>query len=251
MCGVFGPNNIIYGIKCDLQGNIRYEIYFYTYSKYDKNYINNHSLINVNKELSQELFEPIKNININNVNYKNLIIHSFDLFNTDDKISFNKPNENTKVSLYYNLNLDNVFSRPFYGKLIEFDGINYSADYLFILTDTNYIIGNISLVLDKIKLKINPDLIIDLISLYKYVPDICIYNKGIVNNSQLFCIQYFGLYEQDFYDFLIKYNYPQILTDFYYENYKKLDYINKEITIHFEITDDKFKITRTAFYGSL
>ena len=100
-------------------------------------------------------------------------------------------------------------------------------------------------------MKINPSLIIDLISIYNYVPDICIYNKGIVNNIQSFCIQYFGLREQDFYNFLIKYNYPIMLSDFYYKNYKKLNYVNKEITIHFELDSNKVKITRTAFYGSL
>lgn len=251
LCGVFGPNNIIYGIKCDLHGNIRYEMYFYTYSKYDKKYINNHSLTNVNKELSKELFEPIKNININNVNSENLIIHSFDLFDTNGKITFNRPNENTKISLYYNLDRDNLFDRPFYGKLIEFDGIDYSDDYLFFLADTNYFINNMSVILDKINLKLSSQLIIDLISNYRYVADICIWNKGIINNNQLFCIQYYGLYGQDFYDFLIKYNYPKILSDFYYKNHKKLNYVNKEISIHFEISNNKLKITRTAFYGSL
>jgi hypothetical protein len=251
LCGIFNPNNLIYGVKCDLDGNIRYEIYFYTYSKYDKSFINNHNLTNVTNELSNELFEPIKNINISNVNLNNLIIHSLDIYNINNKISFNKPNETTKINLYYNLHPDNSFERPFYGKLIEYDNINFNNIFLFILTDTKYIINNISTVLEKIKLKIEPAIITKLISIYNYVQDICIYNKGVVNNVQIFCIQYFGLREDDFYDFLIKYNYPKILSNFYNKNYKKLDYSNKEITIHFELNNNNIKILRTAFYGSL
>lgn len=102
--------------------------------------------------------------------------------------------------------------------------------------------------LKKINLNIKPEIILNLINYYGYVEDICIYNKG--ENSS-FCIQYFGLTDEDFYNFLKKYNYPRILIIFYYNNYKKLDYVNKEITIHFEFENDNIKITRTSFYGSL
>lgn len=254
LCGIFGQNNIIYGVKCDLDGNIRYEYYFYTYSKYDKSYVDNHSLNNVNKQLSKELFNSIKKISLDNIKTENLIIHSFDLYNINNTVLFNKPNESPKISLYYNLHPNNSFERPFYGKLYEYDGLKYSDEYLFILTDTNYIVNNVSIVLNNIHLKIKPEIIISLISKYKYVPDICIYNKGKNNNKLLFCIQYFGLSNQDFYDFLIKYKYPETLINFYYKNNNKFDYVNKEITIHFELDEnmnENIRVLRTAFYGCL
>jgi hypothetical protein len=250
LCGIFGENNLIYGIKCDLKGQIRHEIYFYTYSKYDKSYLNNHSIENVKRELSTELFYPLKNINHRNINNKNLIIHSFDLYNIDNKITFNKPNEKIKISLYYNLHIDNLIDKPLYGKLIDYDGENLE-ELLFIVAETPFIINNITHILEKLKLKINPLLIINLIQIYNYVPEISIFNKGIVNNNQSFCIIYFGLHEEDFYNFLVKYNYPKVLTSFYYKNHTKLNYINKEVTIYFEIVNDKVNILRTSFYGSL
>ncbi len=251
LCGVFGSNNIIYGVKCDNQGKIRYEIYFYIYSKYDKSYLETQSLNNVSKELSNELFVSLKSINFNNVNTNNLIIHSFDIYNENDKIFFNKPNEKPKISLYYNLDANNSFERPFFGKLIEYDGNNFSDEFLFFLSDSVYIKKNIIYLLKKIKLNIDSEIMLKLFDIYGYVEDMCIYNKGTSNNSLLFCIQYFGLTDEDFYNFLKKYNYPNILINFYYNNYKKLDYVNKEITIHFELNNNNLKITRTAFYGSL
>ena len=84
-----------------------------------------------------------------------------------------------------------------------------------------------------------------MILIYIISPSICI------NKTQLFCIQFFGLADNDFYNFLIKYNYPKLLINFYKQNYKKLDYSNKEITIHYEFEDNKIKVLRTAFYGSI
>jgi len=251
LCGVFGENNIIYGVKCDLLGNIRYEFYFYTYSKYDKSYVDERSLLNVNNELSNELFYPLKNINLKNINSNKLIIHSFDLYDINGKILFNKIDEKPKISLYYNLNPYGTFEKPFYGKMYDFDGSFLSNEYLFILSDTYYIIKNIINIMKQLNLHIKPNIMTHLISQYAYVPDICIYNKGISNNKQLFCIQFFGITNNDFYNFLKKYNYPLKLIDFYYKNRDNLDYINKEITIHYEIFEDNIQVLRTAFYGSL
>lgn len=131
LSGVFGQNNIIYGVKCDIDGKIRHEIYFYMYSKYDKSYFEFHSLDSVKNELSKELFEPIKNIDTTGVETRNLIIHSIDLYIDQKKILFNKPNEKNKISLYYNLNPNNLFERPFFGKLVDYNGNEYTKEFLF------------------------------------------------------------------------------------------------------------------------
>jgi hypothetical protein len=252
LCGIFGQNNLVYGVKCDINGNIRYEIYFYIFDKYNSNISNDiNKLKNVYSELSTEIFEPIKNINITNINENKLTIHSFDLYHENDKIIFNKTDEKPKISLYYNLDPYNNIEIPFNGILVDYDGYNFTNKSLFIVAKTEMVIHNIKNILNNIKLNIHPDIILNLIDEYNYVETISIYNKGYINKKQLFCIQFFGLADNDFYNFLIKYNYPKLLINFYKQNYKKLDYSNKEITIHYEFEDNKIRVLRTAFYGSI
>jgi hypothetical protein len=261
LCGIFGQNNLIYGVKCDLNGNIRYEIYFYTFDKNDSKKSNEkHSLKNVYSELPNELFEPIKNINTSFINNNNLTIHSFDLYHENDendendknnKIVFNKPNEKPSISLYFNLDKNNTIEQPYYGTLIDYDGSSFTDRLLFILADTKYIIDNIKKVLNILEIKVNHKIVLNIIDEYKYINTISIFNKGFNGNNPIFSILYFGITDDDFYKFLIKYNYPKLLINFYKQNYKKLDYSSKEIAIHYEIIDNKIKILRTAFYGSI
>ncbi len=180
-----------------------------------------------------------------------MTIHSFDLYHKNDKIIFNKPGEKPKIGLYYNLDPNNNIKKPYYGALIDYDGLSFTNRLIYTLADTDYIINNLKKVLNILEIKISNNIMLTILDEYKYVKTISIFNKGSNGKNPVFCILFFGITDNDFYNFLIKYNYPKLLINFYKQNYMKLDYSNKEIAIHYEIENNNIKVLRTAFYGSI
>ena len=86
------------------------------------------------------------------------------------------------------------------------------------------------------------------IILYKYSNcyQICIHNK---NTKQIF-VQYMGLTNHEFFDFLVTNEYPNHIVEFVNLQIQSDNYnLNNEIAIVYDI--ETRAIIRTAFYGNL
>jgi hypothetical protein len=173
--------------------------------------------------------------------HKNPSIISFDIYNS-------YPVYGDEMHLYYNINetSNNDLLKPSlpfwgYGKYIK-NNILYKETKIFVVDSYD----NFKLkYFDYMKLlgfnKIKYDFMN--IILYKYkCYELCIHNKV---KTEIF-VQYLGISNRDFIEFLTSNNYPDYLISHYTNsNYN----INNEITIVYDIHSKN--IIRTAFYGIL
>lgn len=214
-----GSNKIVYG--CKLQDNIfRCEMYFCHFSSTNNQNMSDYNLRNFS----------LKN-NIKKYLKKNIIVHSFDLYNNDTVIG-------DEIHFYYNI--DNKIELPHFGYGKKINNNEIIDESLYVLDNFNKFKKHYVTYLEKIKLtNFNESKHL----LYKYnCRKICIHNKY---NNNLF-IQYLDISLDDFIDFLIEFNYPKKFIQHVKSNYNKYKDIIHEITI---VYDQNLKPIKSAFYG--
>jgi hypothetical protein len=144
---------------------------------------------------------------------------------------------------HYYFNLKNEVKLPFwgYGRYINKSNpeILYEESKIFVIDTFDSFMLNYESYMDKLKYSNLIDIYYDIIFNKYKCYQICIHNK---NEEQIF-IQYLGISNNDFIDFLINNNYPRNIIDFIDDDYK----INNEITIVYDIKSKK--IIRSGFYG--
>lgn len=235
---LYGPNKIIYGIKCDITtGNIWWEYYFYNLDKYRKSLttVKNFDFIDVVNDLrTHEMFNDVDVNAFNNfLRSHNAIIMSFEIHN----------NKIIKNELDFHINTNKSISVPFYGQ--TYVSKTLSLKSTFVVTFLKDFISNISMYakyFDLIDLK--NQLLVE-INKYNYVTYISFYKKS----PSLISIQWYGLTDEDYLKFLSDFNWPKHLIQCHQNN--DLAHIKKEITINYDIIDNKLLPTRTSIYGSL
>jgi len=214
-----GTNKIVYG--CKLQDNIfRCEIYFYHYSSTNNQNMSEYYLRNF--YLKNDISEYLN---------KNIIIHSFDLYNNDTVIG-------DEIHFYHNL--DSKLELPHFGYGTKINNNEIIDESLYVVDNSYDTIKNYDTYLEKIRLTgFNESKHL----LYKYnCKKICIHNKY---NNNLF-IQYLDISLDDFIDFLIEFNYPNKFIQHVKSHNNKYKDIIHEITI---VYDQNLKPIRSAFYG--
>ena len=223
---IYGVNKAVWGFK--LHNNIvRWELYLYHYSFDDKHkisYLYDFDLDDSKKEKLKEM----------NNEQKDLIIHSFDLY------------ENGKtgkdIHFYYKTVQDIIV--PFFGKgetLKENRDSVFESD--FVLDISERFIEQYDNYLKKINFTNSKVFTLKhLLKKYKCTY-YCIHNK---NPEQIF-IQYLGISIYDFILFLKEFNYPIMLISHVRTNLDKYRDILHEITIVYDI--NTCKPIRSAFYG--
>ena len=168
--------------------------------------------------------------------YENPVVISND-------ISGNEYNIGDEEHYYYNMN--KLKELPFwgYGKYKK-NNIMYDESKIFILDTYNQFINNYDSYMDKLEYSNIKDNFKN-ITLYKYkCYELCIHNKKI---NQIF-VQYLGISNEDFLDFLIECNYPDNIINFIKKNISLKNYnINNEITIVYDI--NTMEIIRSGLYG--
>lgn len=217
-----GSNKIVYG--CKLHNNIfRCELYFYHFNDKDNNIKSDQKLINYNFTYNKLPDQD------------NIIIHSIDLYNYENKMTTDD------INIYYKINnlvlptrgYNNIFN----SKTLK---INLEPNELYILDITEIFIKNFEKYLDIIKLK---DFYNHKYLLYKYKSVYtCIWNK----NNNIIYIQYLGISIYDFINFLIEFNYPNDFINHVKKNIELYKNIKHEISIIYDIN---YKVIRTAFFG--
>jgi hypothetical protein len=214
-----GSNKIVYG--CKLQDNIfRCEMYFYHYSSTNNQNMSDYNLRNF----------FLKNDTSEYLN-KNIIIHSFDLYNNDTVIG-------DEIHFYHNL--DSKLQLPHFGYGKKINNNEIIDESLYVVDNSYNTIKNYDRYLTKIQLNgFNHYKKI----LYKYnCKYINLWNKY---NNNLF-IQYLDISIDDFIYFLTEFNYPNKFIQHVKSNYNKYEDIIHEITI---VYDQNLKPIRSAFYG--
>jgi hypothetical protein len=216
-----GFNKLVYG--CKMENDIfRCELYIYhnSYTKDLKTY----------QIYKNPIFEQYLNDN------KNIVISSFDLYNTDDVFG-------DEIHFYHNTNIENKF--PYYGYGTKINSkqeiLKESEYFLDNSIDTKKNLENIikNLNFDNYNL----ELLTELINLYNS-KELSIHNK--YNNN--YYIQYLDITFLDFINFLKKNNYPSNFINHILDNSDKYCDLKQDITIVF---DKNGKVVRTAFYGLL
>jgi hypothetical protein len=220
----YGSYNIVWGFKLHNK-IVRWEIYIYHYSSY------NHE--EKFKEISFDENQMIKIKNIRN-NNKNLIIHSFDLYENS--------NIGKDIHFYYNDN--KRIDIPFFGKsdTLQEDGTIKFESY-FILDKSKRFIEQYDNYMKKINYTDKKIFILKYLLLKYNCTYYCIHNK---NPEQIF-IQYLGISINDFILFLEEFKYPYMLIEHIKTNIDKYKDILHEITIVYNINTGK--PIRSAFYG--
>jgi hypothetical protein len=223
----FGSNKIIYG--CKLQDNIfRCELYFYHYSSTNNQNMSEYNLrtFYLDNDINKIDFNQYLNTN------KNIIIHSFDLYNNDDNII------GDEIHFYHNI--DKKLQLPHFGYGKKINNNKIINESLYVVDISYNTIKNYDRYLTKIQL-------IDFTNykkiLYKYnCKYINLWNKY---NNNLF-IQYLDISIDDFIDFLIEFTYPNKFIQHVKNNKNNYKDIIHEITI---VYDNNLKPIRSAFYG--
>lgn len=130
-----------------------------------------------------------------------------------------------------------------YGKYKK-DNIMYDESKIFVIDSYISFFNNYDNYMDKLEYTKIKEIFKNII-LNKYqCYEICIHNKNI---SQIF-VQYLGITNTDFLNFLIQNKYPQNIIDFIQKKVFMQEYnINNEITIVYDI--NTMEIIRSGFYG--
>jgi hypothetical protein len=148
---------------------------------------------------------------------------------------------------YYFKHDDVPLGLPFwgYGKFKK-QGVLYPESKIFVIDTYRSFYDNYNKYMDKLGYGVIKQIFRDVV-LEKYTCyEICIHNK---KPDQIF-IQYLGISNQDFLQFLIEQAYPANVVDFVQKNINANKYyINNEITIVYDIKSQQ--IVRSGFYGNL
>ncbi len=232
-------STIIYGIKNDKK-EIWFEYYFYNVDKYRKTSYSklNFDIIKTLKYLKNlEYLNDLSNINLYElskfIKNKNLIIFSFEVH--DIGII-------NDIDLYINNNNNNIL--PFYGTTYNMKNSIISKKNIFIVDNYKNFIENIDYYCNYFNLLNLKDEILKEYNKYNYVDIITFYKKS----KNIIALQWFGLTNKDMINFLKDNNWNNI-TEFYEKN--NLKHMNNEITINYEIKDNKLYNIRTSIYGSI
>lgn len=224
------PEKIIWGCKYK-DGVLRWEMYMYHYTSTTARIKNRlSSFIVENNKIQKDKYSDIYN------NDKNLIIHSYDIY------QHSEPIEN-EIHLYYKKD-GQMFELPFIGRGTT---LLTNGEEVF---ESQYILDNqkkfkkhfkkyTCIIGFKYK---NIKHLKKLVDLYSCT-DICIHRK---NSDEIF-IQFLGISIYDFIKFLEKYNYPKDFQQHVKENKERYIDVIHEIAIVFNIVT--LKPVRTAFYG--
>lgn len=214
-------NSLVWGCKLH-NGIMRWEIYAYHYNHTD----------NRLSELSnsETQITTIKTYN-ESVN-SNIIIHSYDLFNTSEPL---------QPDIHFYHKISNIELLPFFGYGTNIVNSNINDESKFVIdTQDNFII-NYKEYTKKINFK-NVSKFKKILNKYK-CSHICIHKK---NDTDIF-IQFLGISITDFIQFLITFDYPTELIKHVNENKSLYFNICHEITIVYNILSKK--PIRSAFYG--
>lgn len=148
---------------------------------------------------------------------------------------------------YYFMCEDTSFGLPFwgYGKYKKQD-VLYDESKIFVVDSYKSFCSNYEEYMDRLGYDHIKFLFRDII-LKKYnCYEICIHNK---KPNQIF-VQYLGISNENFLQFLLTESYPSNIIDFVMSNIKDNNYhINNEITIVYDI--NTLQVVRSGFYGNL
>lgn len=237
---------MIYGIKKDINttsskiDEIWWEFYLYNMDEHRKTnkIVNNFDIIDVMNKLSESSyhFKNFSNVNTDLLEKftkkHNSVIYSFEV-REDSGIDGN-------IDIYTN-NSDTI-ETPFYGETYRINS-EETHKFKFILLETQDLFENIGRYLNYLNITHVKNDFIKKIKEYSYVDKICIWKKP----RNVLCIQWFGITDVHFMDFLIKYNWDENICNIFKFNDTK--HINKEISINYDINGEILTPTRTSFYG--
>ena len=214
----------------------------YETCKHDKRVLANISKLHSNNNKLVWGFKKNKNIyrwEIYKYDFnKNPVITSNDIISNQYEIG-------NEEHYYYNMN--KIIELPFwgYGKYKK-NNIMYDESKIFIIDTYNSFFNNYDSYMDKLEYSSIKDKFKNII-LNKYkCYELCIHNKTI---DQIF-VQYLGISNEDFLNFLIQCKYSTNIINFIQKNIALKNYnINNEITIVYDINN--MEIIRSGFYGIL
>lgn len=230
-----------YGLKLDQEKTLRLELYFY----YNKR-------INFEPSVIVKEYEIFLNIlkahgaDINQLvtlldeePFSPSTIWSFNFFNDnkffDNQINIYIENRIKENDIVY---WGNQYTKDLNGKSKEGLFLCFHADYsLNLRTDLNYNFTEFQLNCAE-----------QIIKKYK-CKEYNISNKTEANGESIFFVQYFGISDTDYEQFLISNNYPQSIILDYQKNKNFYESLSKEITEVYKITDTDFVLTRSGTYG--
>lgn len=230
---------IIYGIKNDMN-KIWYEYYFYNMDKYrcSNKSLKNFDIIETIKQLRKEpLLNGLNEINLYILEQflkdKNLTIFSFEVHNE------------LLNELDLHINMNDTLNLPYYGETYNIKKDIIIKKNNFVVDELKHFIENIDNYCKYFNLINIKEHILSEINKYNYVDYIVFYKK--TDNS--IAIMWLGLNNNDYIDFLQKYNWGEDLIDCYKNN--NMTHIKNEINIIYEIINNKLRIVRTNIYGSI
>jgi hypothetical protein len=233
-------NTIIYGIKND-KSKKWYEYYFYNIDKYRKTqyYHENFNIIDtINYLCKCDYMNVLNTINLyvlsEFIKDKNITIFSFEAHESGVL---------DNIDIHVNNNDINQF--PFYGTTYNMNKDIITKKNIFIVDTYKHFIDNIDYYCNYFNLYYLKNEIIEEYKKYNYVENISFYKKS----EKSIAIQWFGLSDKDIKIFLREYKWNDNLIDYYETN--NLSHIKNEITINYDIIDNKLNITRTSIYGSI
>jgi hypothetical protein len=262
MQAVFGPGNIVYGIKND-NGIIRWEYYFYGIDRLCSTYQNRNKLFKTRAYNSHMTMDRILKFHTDlyasdpekkrendkilsaarRINRAGLTVFSLDF---DEETALSGKLE--KLNLYYTM-VDEI-EVPFVLKedTFTFDGetliksIQYIARYDQVFTDTDSFTEKFR----KVGLTDG-----DIFTLFRFCsgsPYKC-KTVSLVNKREEMGIYFFGISPDAFLKFLLEYKYPPRLVEMVASNYDDLKSMELEVGFHFLKGIGMPLPTRTAFYG--
>lgn len=221
---LFQTGQLIFGIKNSIEGNLRWEIYFYL-TKKDPYLIEQTS--DVKYTWNNLFFQKygIKNSLVPET--KNLTIFSFDLY---------PKYINDEIHLYYIENTE--LKLPLFGTGKYIKQNQLKDESVFCIYSQETAIQD----LEKINLRTNFKFTLEQILKYKAKTVSC-YNKYNGRSA----IQYYGISQADFISFLEEYNWNKNFIEFYKHNLNKYQDMEHEITINYL----NGKVIGTSIYGMI
>lgn len=230
-----------FGLKLDEGGILRLELYFY-YNKrlnFDPQIIIQEYFVflNILKKHGADI-SVLENL-LKDVPLTPSTIWSYDLFDKDkmfgDKINLYTENKIKEKDIVY---WGNQFTKDAYGKSKEGLFLCFYKEYnLNLSRDLNYDFNEIQLK--------HSELILKEYNCKEYN----ISNKKEANGETIFFVQYFGISDEEYEQFLIKNKYPKSILNHYQQNKEFYKTMSKEITEVYKISEKGFERFRCGFYG--
>jgi hypothetical protein len=230
-----------FGLKLDEGGVLRLELYFYYNKRLNftpEEVLKEYAIFLKILEKYGANIKLLQNL-LDNIPLTPSTIWSYDLFDNDilfgDKINFYTENKIKDKDIIY---WGNQFTKDINGKSKEGLFLCFYKGYdLNLSKDLNYNFN-----LNQLK---SAELILKKYNCKEYN----ISNKKEANGETIFFVQYFGISDEEYEQFLLKNKYPSSILLNYQQNKQFYKSMSKEITEVYQIKDLDFCLKRSAVYG--